>query len=245
MQLHEVQLELIGYNICPYVQRVAILIKEQRLNHKVTLIDLSDKPSWLLEKSPLSKVPLLKVGDQVLFESGSIVEFLNDYGPFCFLPEDLVHRAIVRSSILYIDKIHQDLRKLFVAKTDLEQETGLNEVRIKSRYLEQLANGPYCYGETLTLADFALAPLLNLMNYLERTGGYELLADTPRLRSIHLEMSRLNSAQNSISHDYGQAMDRFILKQGSLLSKKIAKKNAITMSEKPSSSKKGLFNVQY
>ena len=75
-------LELVSFNVCPYVQRSVITLNHKECDYKITFIDLSNPPDWFLEISPLGKVPVLKVdGTEVLFESAVINEFIDDMTP--------------------------------------------------------------------------------------------------------------------------------------------------------------------
>jgi len=72
------KLTLISHVLCPYVQRAVIALKEKGVDYERIDIDLANKPDWFLKISPLGKVPVLKVGDEVIFESAVIAEFLED-----------------------------------------------------------------------------------------------------------------------------------------------------------------------
>lgn len=75
-------LKLVSFDLCPYVQRAAIVLAEKGVPFERITIDLADKPNWFIALSPLGKVPLLQVGDTVLFESAPIVEYLDEvYSP--------------------------------------------------------------------------------------------------------------------------------------------------------------------
>ncbi|HVI89937.1 MAG TPA: glutathione S-transferase family protein, partial [Dongiaceae bacterium] len=89
-----VTLTLISHHLCPYVQRVAIALAEKQLPAERIYIDLADKPDWFTAISLLGKVPLLRVGDDVLFESAAICEFLEDaYPQHALHPQDPLQRA--------------------------------------------------------------------------------------------------------------------------------------------------------
>ena len=64
------KLKLISHHLCPYVQRAAIALRENELPFERHNVDLGNKPGWFRKLSPLGKVPLLVVADDVvLFES--------------------------------------------------------------------------------------------------------------------------------------------------------------------------------
>jgi glutathione S-transferase len=71
-------LKLVSFDLCPYVQRAAIVLAEKGVLFERIDVDLSDKSDWFKTISPLGKVPLLQVGDEVLFESAVIVEYLEE-----------------------------------------------------------------------------------------------------------------------------------------------------------------------
>ena len=65
---------LISHDLCPYVQRAVITLAEKRVPFERTYVDLANKPEWFRQISPLGKTPVLKVDDQVLFESAVICD---------------------------------------------------------------------------------------------------------------------------------------------------------------------------
>ncbi len=95
-------LELISFNVCPFVQRSVITLIHKNCDYKITFIDLSNPPGWFLEISPLGKVPVLKVdGKEVLFESAVINEFIDDVTPGTLKPSDPLTLAKNRAWIEY------------------------------------------------------------------------------------------------------------------------------------------------
>ena len=74
-------LTLVSFELCPYVQRAAIVLAEKDVPFERINVDLANKPDWFKAISPTGKVPLLKVGDEVLFESSAIVEYLEETHP--------------------------------------------------------------------------------------------------------------------------------------------------------------------
>ena len=87
------QLTLVSFDLCPYVQRAAIVLAEKGVAFTRVDVDLADKPGWFKAISPLGKVPLLKTVDTVLFESGPIVEYLDEVHGAPLHPRDPLVRA--------------------------------------------------------------------------------------------------------------------------------------------------------
>ena len=70
--------ELISNHLCPYTQRAAIQLAEKGLAYERVYIDLADKPEWFQWISPLGKVPLLRMRDEVVFETWVICEYIEE-----------------------------------------------------------------------------------------------------------------------------------------------------------------------
>ena len=75
------RLVLISHLLCPYVQRAVIVLEEKNIPYERIDIDLANKPDWFLKVSPLGKTPVLLVGDQPIFESAVICEYLDEITP--------------------------------------------------------------------------------------------------------------------------------------------------------------------
>ncbi len=86
-------LKLISHKLCPYVQRAVISLTEKGVPFERVDIDLDNKPDWFLKISPLGKVPVLQVGDKVVFESAVILEYLEEIQPKPLHPKDPLTRA--------------------------------------------------------------------------------------------------------------------------------------------------------
>ncbi|MGG6499047.1 UNVERIFIED_CONTAM: glutathione S-transferase family protein, partial [Bacteroidetes bacterium 56_B9] len=77
-----------SHKLCPYVQRAVIALTEKGVPFERIDIDLDNKPDWFLAVSPLGKTPVLLVGDQPIFESAVILEYLEDTQPKPLHPAD-------------------------------------------------------------------------------------------------------------------------------------------------------------
>lgn len=54
-------LKLVSFKICPFVQRSAITLIEKGIEYEITYIDIKNPPTWFLKLSPFAKVPILCV----------------------------------------------------------------------------------------------------------------------------------------------------------------------------------------
>jgi glutathione S-transferase len=63
---------------CPYCARTRIALAEKGVEYETVEIDLDDRPSWIYEKNPLGRVPVLEDDAFVLAESAVINEYLEE-----------------------------------------------------------------------------------------------------------------------------------------------------------------------
>jgi len=154
-------LELISFKICPFVQRAVITLLHKDIPHKITYIDLSSPPDWFAHLSPFGKVPLLKVDNKhVVFESAIIDEYLDEICPGKLLPSDPLLRAIDRSWIDFGSNLTLDFSGLIHS---VDEETYNNKLKLVKKEFDWLENklgdGPYFNGNDFSLVDIAYAPL--------------------------------------------------------------------------------------
>ena len=91
---------------CPYCARVRIVLAEKGIDYETVEVDLADRPSWIYEKNPLGKVPVLEEGALVLPESVVIDEYLEERYPEPPLwPDDPAERAHGRLLVERFDSL--------------------------------------------------------------------------------------------------------------------------------------------
>lgn len=153
-------LELIGFDLCPYVHRARITVLHKNITCKVTHINRMKPPDWFRTLAPSGKVPVLRANDNtVLFESTVINEFLDEISGGGLMPTDPLRRAHSRSWIEYGSGLLGDLKGLMQAKSNQHFEAAIIGMRARFNWLERaLGEGPYFNGATLSLVDFAYAP---------------------------------------------------------------------------------------
>lgn len=132
----------------------------------VTYIDLRDKPGWFLKMSPHGKVPVLKVGPDILFESNAIAEFIDETVPPRLHPEDPVKRARNRAWTDFVPSFSRALSGVYYTKGPVETGDALDGARSALGRLDEAIrsergnDGPYFNGPKLGLVDAAYAPFL-------------------------------------------------------------------------------------
>ncbi|MBI3775525.1 MAG: glutathione S-transferase family protein [Gammaproteobacteria bacterium] len=161
--------KLISFKLCPFVQRATIVLEHKRVEHDIEYIDLANPPAWFIERSPLKKVPVLLVDENVLFESMAINEYLDEAYPNRLHPHDIILRAKNRSWIEFGSECLWDVFHLSVKETERE----FNEVRegllSKFDHLEKaVIAAPFFNGAAFSLVDAGYAPLLQRLEYLDK-----------------------------------------------------------------------------
>ncbi len=149
-------------------------MRAKRVEFDVTYINLLDKPDWFLKISPHGKVPVLVVGDEPLYESNAIAEFLEEMVPPRLHPEDPVKRARNRAWTDFTPDFAKALMGIYYTKTPEAMEEGLAQAPRRVARLEEAIerergnDGPFFNGDTLCLVDAAYAPFFQRFAFAER-----------------------------------------------------------------------------
>ncbi len=164
-------------------------MRAKEVEFEVTYIDLRDKPDWFLEISPHGKVPVLKVDDEVLFESSAIAEYLDEVVAPRLHPADPIKRARNRAWTDYVPTFSSAISKIVYAKTKEAMEDGVANApkalaRLEGALADERGNdGPYFNGDTLSLVDAAYAPFLRRIHIAEPVLKTGVLDDFPLVQA--------------------------------------------------------------
>ena len=186
------RLELISFDICPYVERSRIVLFEKKLPHDLKLIELSNKPAWFLEVSPMGRVPVLLLDGRPVFESMVINELLDELHPDpALFPRDPIPRAEARGWIVFANDVLMpagSAAMLAIAGRAGADAVGkpLGQLRDAFGKLERKlteTGGPYFLGRQFSLADASYAPFFRRWRMAEAWGEPQarLLASFPHV----------------------------------------------------------------
>jgi len=209
-------LELISFKLCPFVQRSVITLNYKSIDHRITYIDLADPPAWFKTISPFGKVPLLRIdGKTVLFESAVINEFLDDVTPPSLHPADPLQRALNRAWIEFGSECLANQFQIVTAKDQQTFRQKAEELRGKMQRLEGIVgNGPYFNGPDLALIDTAYAPLFMRMKLLINAGVLENDIIDTKVTHWANTLLALNAVRNSVVSDFEALYLRHLQKLG-------------------------------
>jgi len=161
-----------------------ILLRAKDIEFDVTYINLQDKPDWFLDISPHGKVPVLKVGDEVLFESNAIAEYLDEVVRPRLHPEDPLARAKNRAWTDYVPTFAGAMSCIHYSKSKEEMEQAVADAPEKLAKIEGALegrgnDGPYFNGPDLALVDAAYAPFLQRHLFVDRVLKNKVIDNYP------------------------------------------------------------------
>ena len=196
-------IELISFNLCPFVQRSVITLLKKDIDFKITYIDLANPPEWFLEISPLAKVPVVRYGDDVLFESAVINEFLDEITPDSIMPIAALDKAKDRAWIEFSSQLIVDQYLMSVADNSADFEKHRESLITKLQRLEDIIkdNG-FFNGGSFSLVDAALAPVLTRLEIFARLFNKDLVSSLPKLSALSQRMLDLEFVQKSVVDNF-------------------------------------------
>ena len=147
-----------------YCQRVRIVLEEKGISSEIIDTDKNNINAEILEVSPYSTLPVLVDRDVCLYDSVTLMEYLDERFPHPpLLPVYPVARANIR---LYIKRIANDWCTVFDRLVD-EKLKDAEEKKLKKQ-LKALIVGanpifkekPFFMNEEFSLVDCCIAPIL-------------------------------------------------------------------------------------
>ena len=212
-------LKLISHKLCPYVQRAVIALTEKAVPFERIDIDLTNKPDWFLRLSPLDKTPLLVVGDNAIFESAVILEYLEETQAPPLHPADALSRAEHRGWIEFGSAVLNDIAGFYAAKDEATFKAKIAQLAEKFARLEARAvAAPWFDGEKFSLVDAVFGPVFRYFDVLDEIGDFGILAGKPRLAQWRQNLAARPSVRNAVSPDYPALLRDFIARRQSWLS---------------------------
>lgn len=204
-------LTLVSFDLCPYVQRAAIVLREKNVSYERIDIELSNKPDWFKAISPLGKVPLLKVGEEILFESAVIAEYLEEtHGP-ALHPADPLAKARHRAWIEFASSILADIWTVETTKDRPAFDAKIALLKEKFARVEaQLGEGPFFAGANFSLVDAAFAPAFRYFETFDRIRDLGVFAGLPKVQAWRKALAARPSVAGAVVPDYADRLMRFL-----------------------------------
>lgn len=181
-------LTLYTAEVCPYAQRTRIVLGEKAIAHESVEIDLDDKPDWLQDLTPTGRVPVIRHGDFLLWESAIVNEYLDGSFPGAAMrPYEERGLAVMRNEIRHFDNVFLPIvyKMLFeqepAAQAALRAQAEDGLCFLEKRLAVVQEGGPFWLGESFGLVDAALFPFFERLPVFEHYRGLALPASCARL----------------------------------------------------------------
>ena len=207
-------LTLVSFDLCPYVQRAAIVLAEKEVPFERINIDLANKPEWFKTISPTGKVPLLKVGDDVLFESSVIVEYLEETQPNPLHPQAPLSKARHRAWMEFGSTILGDIWIIETTPDVTAFHAKARLLKEKFTRLENILNvGPYFAGEKFSVVDAVFAPVFRYFDVFDRILDLGVFEGLPKVQAWRRALATRPSVANAVVPNFKDLLSNFLYKQ--------------------------------
>jgi glutathione S-transferase len=219
-------LELVSHDLCPYVQRAAIALAEKGVGFTRIDVDLAHRPAWFSALSPLGKVPLLRVGDAVVFESAVILEYLEDTRAPALHPADPLARAQERAWIEFGSAVLNGVWAFYTAPDDAAlaaRAAALREsfARLEAALARAAEPGPWFAGARFGLVDAAFGPVFRYWDAFDRIADFGVLAALPRVAAWRAALAARPSVRDAVDAGFAARLWAFLRARGSALSRRM------------------------
>jgi glutathione S-transferase len=213
-------LKLISHKLCPYVQRAVIALTEKGVPFERVDIDLGNKPDWFLKISPLGKTPVLVVGENAIFESAVILEYLEETQAHPLHPSDALRRAEHRAWIEFGSAVLNDIAGFYTAPDKATLDVKAAALQQKFARLEtRVAASPWFDGEEFSLVDAVFGPVFRYFDVFDEIADFGILAEKPNIERWRNALSHRASVRSAVSKDYPALLRDFIDRRRSHLSR--------------------------
>lgn len=184
------QVKIYSAKVCPYAQRVRLVLLTKGVEFDAIEIDLQNKPDWFAEVSPYGKVPVLQHGENRIWESSIINEYLEEvFSEPPLMPQNPGLRAIARIWIDFANtKFTPAFYKLLLSQDVKQQKMWTNELHqhllfVENEGFRQLSRaGSYWLGDSISLVDLSFYPWFERWIALEHYRGVKLPTECDRLK---------------------------------------------------------------
>lgn len=192
---------LYSAEVCPYAARTRLLLIEKGVPFELTEIDLKAKPAWFAEISPYGKVPVLKCGADLVWESSIINEYVDEVFPDPpMMPREPGARARARFWIDFANvKFMPTWYRLFLAQCKAERAALADELAAHFVFMETAgigaSGGPFWMGASIGLVDFTYQPWFERIPAMEHYRGVGLPRSCARLKTWSAAMAERASVR--------------------------------------------------
>ena len=191
---------LFSGNTCIRSHQVRFVLREKGITTDIQNVDGKKIPEDLIALNPYASIPTLTDRELVIYDSGVIIEYLDERYPHPpLMPVSPVDRAKVRLALVSLEA---DIVSAAIELDGVLGSRNENSVRKKLKSmlnasLDLFSANKYFLNDELTVIDCVLAPILWRLEYFGISLGKEHKAITDYMERV---FSR-ETFQNSLSED--------------------------------------------
>ena len=191
---------LFSGNTCIRSHQVRIVLREKGITTDIQNVDGKKVPEDLIALNPYASIPTLTDRELVIYDSGVIIEYLDERYPHPpLMPVSPVDRAKIRLALVSLEADIVSTAIELDAALGSRNENSLRK-KLKSMLnssLDLFSVNKYFLNDELTVIDCVLAPILWRLEYFGISLGKEHKAVTDYMERV---FSR-ETFQNSLSED--------------------------------------------
>ena len=191
---------LFSGNTCIRSHQVRFVLREKGITTDIQNVDGKKVPEDLIALNPYASIPTLTDRELVIYDSGVIIEYLDERYPHPpLMPVSPVDRAKIRLALVSLEA------DIVSAAIELDAALGSRNENSLRKKLKSMLNSSldlfsvnkYFMNDELTVIDCVLAPILWRLEYFGISLGKEHKAITDYMERV---FSR-ETFQNSLSED--------------------------------------------
>jgi len=226
------RLVLMSHALCPYVQRAAIVLAEKGLTFERRDIDLAHKPDWFLRVSPLGKTPVLQVGNEAIFESAVICEYLDETALPRLHPANALQRARHRSWMEFGSAMLNLIGAFYNAADEPSLRARAADLRASLLRIEAVLDaGPYFAGASFSMVDAVFGPVFRYFDVFDTLGDFGFWHGLPKVRAWRQALAMRPSVIGAVSVAYPALLRNFLAARPSALGRHVAQTDEATGDE--------------
>jgi Glutathione S-transferase len=191
---------LFSGNTCIRSHQVRFVLREKGITTDIQNVDGKKVPEDLIALNPYASIPTLTDRELVIYDSGVIIEYLDERYPHPpLMPVSPVDRAKIRLALVSLEADIVSTAIELDAALGSKNENSLRK-KLKSMLnasLDLFSSNMYFLNDELTVIDCVLAPILWRLEYFGISLGKEQKAITDYMERV---FSR-ETFQNSLSED--------------------------------------------
>lgn len=221
MSMTKPQLTLVSHVLCPYVQRAAIVLAEKNVPFERRDVDLANKPDWFVRLSPLGKTPVLLAGNEAIFESAVICEYLDETHEPHLHPADPLRRARHRTWMEFGSQMLNSIWSFYTAADEAALQARAREISMHLERLEAAHGGGLWFDGEFSLVDAVFGPVFRYFDVFDDIADFGFWNEKPRLLAWRAALAERPSVQAAVRADYPELLHRFLVERNSALSRRI------------------------